>query len=576
MLVLAVTLAARGSAAPTPVPNATAPARTLSPGTSGGRPTPVALPSAPPAGAAPATPGPAVVPTLAPSPTAAPLVPLLPPGTSASPTPGPTIVPTPTARAKTTFLNGYDGPPGDRLPLELDGYGVVAYALRHAPALIAQEATVENLDITYTRNRAAEFPTLVAQAQNQLSENHGLSGNLAQFGLSPASRFSQNTAQLSASYNIYNAGQQLVAQEAKRNVESAKFELRRLEEQLAIGASADFYNLAALHEVVVLDRADVVYQKQLLQDSEANERVGRIAGVDVLRSRVAVDRSSSALVQATTDEANAADALAVRIGAPIATRFSEPAELPAPALPAEPLELLVRIAKLNRPEVLEAKATLQASRLLDASFDNDLRPVVQVTGAFGSQVSPTSFVQEQQQIDAQNAANLASYNAQLALFPGVAIAPPAVIAPVNRRQPGFWQIGVSSTFQVPLYDYGVRAADHHYGRAQIESSLASLYNAYDFVTSDVDSAQRSLTAADQRLVLAKASAAYATEAARIAQLQYKNGLISFTDATQTQQTALAAQNDLVAARVTYVTGVIRLRVSLAPPDTAAAVDFRGL
>jgi outer membrane protein TolC len=53
-------------------------------------------------------------------------------------------------------------------------------------------------------------------------------------------------------------------------------------------------------------------------------------------------------------------------------------------------------------------------------------------------------------------------------------------------------------------------------------------------------------------------------------------LISFTDVTQTEQTALSAQNDLVAARVTYVTALIKLRVALAPPSTAAAADLRGL
>ena len=72
------------------------------------------------------------------------------------------------------------------------------------------------------------------------------------------------------------------------------------------------------------------------------------------------------------------------------------------------------------------------------------------------------------------------------------------------------------------------------------------------------------------------SAQLGAETARIAQLQYKNGLISFTDVSQTEQTALSAQNDLLAARVQYVTALIKLRVALAPPDIAAAVDLRGI
>ena len=506
---------------------------------------------------------------VAPQPSATPLVRVLPNATPAG-------LPTPTARGRVHFYNGFVGPADDRPIIALDGYGTVAYALRHAPSLLAQEATVTNLDLTYTKDRAAEFPTLTAQLQNQIQKNANTNGSLAQFGLSPASNFSQNTAQLEASYNIYNGGQQLVTQEAKRQVESAKYELQRLEEQLAITVTNNFYALAALHETVVVDENDLTYERALLSDARASEHVGRVAGVDVLRAQVAVTRAQSGLIQARVNERNARDSLAVQLGAPYGTFFAVPEAIPEPKTPTIAIELLDRIAKLNRPEVLEAKATLQSARLADASVDNDLRPVVTLGGAFGSQVSPTSLVQEQQQIDAQNAANLASYQTQQQLYPNAIIAPPVTIPPVDRNRPGFWQFSISSTFQAPLYDWGQRAAAHHAAKAQIESSVASLYNAYDFVRSDVATAQRNLEAADAQLQLAKASEALGTESARIAQLQYKNGLISFTDATQTEQTALASQNDLVSARATYVTALVRLRVSLAPPDTESAADLRGL
>ena len=231
---------------------------------------------------------------------------------------------------------------------------------------------------------------------------------------------------------------------------------------------------------------------------------------------------------------------------------------------------------MNRPEISEARMALDASKLGDASIDSDLRPVVTLTGSFGSQVSPTEFVLDQQEIDESNASAIASYNSERALFPTLNIPPPVLLPAVNRHAPGFWQFGILSTFQVPLYDYGQRAAAHHAARAQIESSLASLYNAYDSVEADVDTAERNLATAAERLQLAKLSAQLGTESARIAQLQYKNGLIGFTDVTQTQQTALSAQNDLLAARVQYVTALVKLRIALAPPNIAAAADLRGL
>jgi outer membrane protein TolC len=62
-----------------------------------------------------------------------------------------------------------------------------------------------------------------------------------------------------------------------------------------------------------------------------------------------------------------------------------------------------------------------------------------------------------------------------------------------------------------------------------------------------------------------------TEAARIAQLQYANGIISYTDVSNAQQTSVQAQNDLVLARVSYVEAVVRLRVALGIFDPQAAV-----
>jgi len=458
----------------------------------------------------------------------------------------------------------------------LDGYAAVAFALAHEPSLLAQRATVSNLDVTFTKLRAGEYPSLSGELQNQIAKSANQSGQFAQFGLSPATNFSQNTAQLSSTYNLYNATQQIDAEQAEKQVENARFELRRQEEAAAINVTNAFYALAADRGVVSLDENDLRYQQELLDSARAEEKVGRVAGVDVLRAQVAVERSEATLVQARATEANDRESLAVLIGAPVGTPFAVPSTLPEPALPAVSTATLDDIAQRNRPEISEARAAFDAAKLGDAAVDNDLRPTVALNGSFGSQVSPTNFVLQQQEIDSSNAQALATYNSEKLLFPGVDFPPPTLLPPVNRHTPGFWQFNIVSTFQIPLYDYGQRAAQHHAARAQIESADASLDNAYQSVSADVRAARRNLDAAAQKLDLAKLSAREATESARIARLQYANGLISFTDVTQTEQTALAAQNDLLAARVQYVTAFIRLRVALAPPDTAAAADLRGL
>ncbi|MGB8204290.1 MAG: TolC family protein, partial [Candidatus Baltobacteraceae bacterium] len=492
----------------------------------------------------------------------------------ATPSPQP-ATPSPQLGNPALLYPGYR-PAEPRLTAPLGELPALRYALAHAPEILAAKANAAQLVSSFAKARAGQYPTITGSLQNQMQKQSNESGSLAEFGLSPATNFSQNTAQISSTYNLYNGTQQLTAQQAKKQVENATDEVHRQEEQTTLDVVSRFFDLAARRQAVVVAENDVRYEQALLAVARENEQVGRVAGVDVLRAQVAVGRSSSTAIQARVDEENAREALAVRIGAPATTAFDVPADLPEPALPAQPPEMLAALAARSRPEIAAAKAALDAAKLQDASVDSDLRPVVQLSGSFGSQVSPTEFVLEQQQLDATNAQTLALYNLERALFPTLPIAPPATGGTVNRNVPGFWQIGVTSTFQLPLLDYGQRAAAHHAARAQIASAQAALDNAYDTVIADVRAAVRDAASAKEKLALAKESAALAGETARIAQLQYKHGLISFTDVAQTEQTALSAEQDLVAARVAYVVAAIRLRVVLGPPDLAAAADLRGL
>ena len=486
-----------------------------------------------------------------------------------------------TARAPLTIalavaLLGAGPAIGERAPQNLDAPSAVRYALTHAPVLLAREADIAGAISTFVQKRATEYPSIAGQLQNQIAKSSNLSGSFAEFGIAPVGNFSQNTAQVLSSYNLYNGSAQIAAEQAKRMIENASGQLRVQQETTALGVSTDFYNLAALRRAVTLDENDVAYQQQLLDAARAQEKVGRIAGVDALRAQVAVSRSQSTLVQARADEANARDALAVEIGASTETTFAVPADLPEPSLPRASTDSLIAIAKVNRPEVAAAEATLEAARLGDAAIDTDLRPTVQMTGAFGSQVSPTNYVVEQEEINAQNAAAVANYNLERQLFPGVNFQAPTLVPAVTRGGPGFWQFGITSTFTVPFIDYGTRAANHRAARAQIASAQASYQVAVDGVVRDVRAAVRNVQAAYDKLTLAKASAQLARESARIAQLQYRNGLISFTDVTQTEQTALSAENDLVAARVAYIVSDIRLRLTLGPSDPVVAASVSNL
>ncbi len=82
----------------------------------------------------------------------------------------------------------------------------------------------------------AEFPTLAGTLQNQIAKTNGnTAGSFSEFGLSQPQVFSQNVAQIGSTYNLYNglARRRSQAQQAKRQVEGARADLRRAEQQLA-------------------------------------------------------------------------------------------------------------------------------------------------------------------------------------------------------------------------------------------------------------------------------------------------------------------------------------------------------
>ncbi len=427
-------------------------------------------------------------------------------------------------------------------PLDLSG--AVRYAASHDPTVLNDRATVAQNEATFVKDHAAEFPTLVATLQNQVQKTNGANPNstLAQFGLQQAQVYSQNLAQLGSNWTLYNGSlNQITAQSAKRQVESSRSTLQRAEQQLAADVARDWYAVVQDREAVAVADGQRTYEQQLLDAARAQESVGRVAGVDVLRAQADELRAEAGLTSARATEANARDTLAQRIGAPPETPFAFPAALPVPPLPHTPLDGLIAIALAGRPDIEGARASVAVARLADAAIDTDIRPQLQLSGSVGNSEVPASTA-----------------------FPGF-----PTLAP-NR--PGFWQVYASETINLPIVDYGTRHAQHRAARAQIDAAQATLDTTVSGVENDVRQALRGVQTANANLLTDREAERYGSESARIAQLQYRSGLISLTDATQAEQTALSAANDLIGAQVGYLNALVQLRASIGIADPVALVD----
>lgn len=440
----------------------------------------------------------------------------------------------------------------------------VRYALTHNPTVAAKQAALAQAESAYTKNHAALFPPVVAGLQNEMSRQNNFSGNLAQFGVAPVTIFSQNTAQVGTQWTFYNGSlNQILSQQAKRQVEAARADLRQIEAQTTTTLVNMFFTIANRQNALDLAQSNLTYQRVLLAVAQAKEKTGLVAGVEVLRADVAVAQSQVSVLSTRSDEETARESLAQAIGAALDTKFAIPAELPEPPLPAESTETLVRIAQINRPDIAVAAANVSIAQLSRASIDTDLLPQVSLNASFGNQTSPTSFV------DQQNTIN--QLNAQCALFPNSINCIGAPFPNVARGTPGFWSIGAVSTLSLPLIDYGARAASHRAASKSIESAQLNLASTRTAAEGDVLQSLRGAQTAHETLYYQRRAVDLAVESARIAQLQYRNGLISLTDATATQQTSLQAQSDLFNARIAYINAVVRLRSALGTFDPLATV-----
>jgi outer membrane protein TolC len=424
----------------------------------------------------------------------------------------------------------------------------VAYALTHNPTVAQQYANVTAAEHALAMQRAIAFPTVSGTLQNSLTKSANYEGAYSIIGAQQQSVFSQNTAQVGTAYTLYSGGYQFLQLAAsKAAAAQAEQTLASTEDQVATNVTNAYYTVVARDAIVAVDASDLSYQNVLVTDARVKEHAGVAAGVDVLKAQVAQAKSASTLVGAKADVENARESLAQTIGAPLDTSFYFPKIVAQPQLPHGSVDTLEDIGLNARPDVIAASEAVAAARATRKSWNRELFPQVQINAAIGNQFAPTSAGE----------------------LIGATPAGQPIYAP--RGAPGFWVLGATTTFTLPFVDYGQRHFERVNDDAQLVSAERSLDQTRTQVDIDIRQSYRSAQTAQSQLAYARQEADYGTESARIAQLQYRHGLISLADVIQTQQESETAQYDLVNSRIAYVEAIVKLRVSLGTYTAQRAV-----
>jgi outer membrane protein TolC len=424
----------------------------------------------------------------------------------------------------------------------------IAFALNHNPTVAQQYASVRAAEHTLAVSRANAFPTVNGELQNYMQKNSNYGGIYEIIGEQQQSVFSQNTAQIGTNYTLDTGGLSFL-QLASARASSAQAEetLANTENQIASTVTNAFYNVVQKNSIVDVDAADLQYQNVLVAAAQVKEQAGAAAGVDVLRAQVAQTKSASTLVGARADVDNAREDLAQAIGAPLDQSFAFPTAIAQPKLPAQSVDALEDVALNARPDVVAAVDGVNAARLTRKGWDRELFPQVQIGAAFGNQFAPTTAGE----------------------LIGIGGTGQPIYAP--RGMPGFWSLSATSTFTLPLVDYAQRHTERVNDDAQLTSAEVTLDQARTQVQIDVRQNYRAAQTAQSQLGYARDESRLGTESARIAELQYRHGVIALADVIQAQQMSVTAQSDYINAQVAYVEAVVKLRVSLGTYTAQSAV-----
>jgi outer membrane protein len=435
----------------------------------------------------------------------------------------------------------------------------VAFALDHSSTVATQRAAVTSDEHAVALQRETAYPPVSAMLQSFLAKSANYQGQFAVIGQTQQAVVSQNTAQVGISnWNLTTGGFAFLSLAALRaQTEQARNTLANTEDQIATSVTNGFYGVVGRQAVVAVDRITLDAQNALVDSAKARERAGVAAGVDVLQAQTSAAKSESSLVGDRAAVDDASETLAQQIGAPLDTRFALPAQVPQPPLPKGSVDTLVAIANANRPDVAAAHEAIMAATFTRRGWNVELFPTVSISAALGNQYSPTF-----------TAADQAELNQECLLYHVSPFCPPPTLP---RGVPGFWALQAISTFSLPLVDYNARHSERVNDDAQLAAAESSFSQARLQAELDVRQSLRGAQTAQSQLQWAKEEAAYGTESARIAQLQYKAGVKTIYDVLQAQTAAEQALDDYVAARVTYVEAVVKLRVSLGTYDARSAV-----
>lgn len=300
----------------------------------------------------------------------------------------------------------------------------------------------------------------------------------------------------------FNHTRDLVRQAAALET-AASANLTRVQYDLVLQVKQAFYNILQSDRLVAVSQSNLANRQSQLTLAQArlNSGLGLPSDVAQAQTQVAAGVLSLNVAQNNANQARVTLALTMGIDPRTPIQVTDMTE---PPVPTNDVNALVTTALRQRPEILQAQATLRSNRYAVSAARTTSAPAI--SASVGLSTRGDQF------------------------FPGN----------------DFFSAGL--VIQWTPFDAGLTAGRVKEARANVESALAQLTGAQLTVQSDVSQAYLNLRSAEQRVSVADAEVANAQEGLRIAQGRYERGLGLFQDILTAQASLFTALTDQVNAR----------------------------
>lgn len=395
-------------------------------------------------------------------------------------------------------------------------------ARRNNRQLQVAELTLERSRAALREVQAAEYPTF--SINSDLTRSQSASGEIQadlaanqplqnQSNLDTPNTVLSGTAQLT--YNLYTAGERSGRiRAAQEQIRFNQLDVERVNEQLRLDVSTDYYNLQAADELVRINRAAVTNAEASLRDTQALEQAGVGTRFDVLRSQVQLANATQDLTQALGEQLTARRQLAQRLSIAQSVNVSAADPVEISGLWNLSLEESIVLAFQNRAELSQQLAQRNISQQQRRIALSQIRPRVGLVTSYDV---------------------LDVFNDTVSLTDGYS---------------------VGARFSWNLFDGGAaraRARQEESNIAIAETNFADTRNQIRF---QVEQAYADLQSNLENIQTASVALEQAREALRLARLRFQAGVGTQTD-------VINAENDLTNAEGNRVTAILDYNRALA-------------